>query len=372
MLVHAPLLSCVRLFVTPWTVATRLLCPWDFPGKNTGVGCHLPPATWSQCTRNYLYPRWALFFCGPHPCLGFQAHTRISPPNTSTWPPHHKLNRDKPLFTVPSAFQSQQPLLQDATEKPITHLKQGGAHCWCIFSFLSPTPVFSLWNFYWTCSVLFKIFQTFLQLFYHLTFLKVLILSFPLSLMLDFANCVARHFDFGLSLIIFFFLFVFDMGTLCNLAVEISLVQFSCSVMSNSLWPYGLQHARPPCSSPTLGACSNSCPLSRWCHPTIPSSVVPFFSRLQSFPASGSFPMSQFFASGGQSIGISTLVSVLLMNIQLISLRIDWLDLLAVQGTLKSLLQHHSSKASVLWCSASFIVQLSHPYMTTGKSYSFD
>ena len=82
--------------------------------------------------------------------------------------------------------------------------------------------------------------------------------------------------------------------------------------------------------------------------------------------------MSQFFASGGQSIGISTLVSVLLMNIQLISLRIDWLDLLAVQGTLKSLLQHHSSKASVLWCSASFIVQLSHPYMTTGKSYSFD
>ena len=79
-------------------------------------------------------------------------------------------------------------------------------------------------------------------------------------------------------------------------------VQFSRLVVSDSLWPCGLQHARPPCPSPTHGACSNSCPLSWWCHPTISSAVVPFSSRLQSFPASGSFPVSQFFASGGQSI----------------------------------------------------------------------
>ena len=95
-------------------------------------------------------------------------------------------------------------------------------------------------------------------------------------------------------------------------------VQFSHTVVSNSLWPHGPQHARPPCPSPTPRVYSNSCPLSQWCHPTISSSVVPFFSRLQSFPASGSFQMSQLFASGGQSIGGSTLTSVLPMNAQ------DW------------------------------------------------
>ena len=88
--------------------------------------------------------------------------------------------------------------------------------------------------------------------------------------------------------------------------------------MSNSLWPHRLQHARPPCPSPTPGAYSNSCPLSRWCHPTILSSVVPFSFHLQSFPASGSFPMSQFFTSGGQSIGVSASALVLPMNTQ------DW------------------------------------------------
>ena len=93
-------------------------------------------------------------------------------------------------------------------------------------------------------------------------------------------------------------------------------VQFSRSVMSNSLRPYGLQHARPPCPSPTPRVDSNSCPLSRWCHPTISSSVIPFSSHFQSFPASGSFQMSQFFASGGQSIGVSASASVLPMNIQ--------------------------------------------------------
>ena len=135
-------------------------------------------------------------------------------------------------------------------------------------------------------------------------------------------------------------------------------VQFSHSVMSDSLQPHGLQHARPPCPSPTPGVYSNSCPLSRWCHPAISSSVVPFSSCPQSFPASGSFQMSQFFTSGGQSIGVSALISVLPMNIQ------DWFPSgwtgwISLQS--KSLLQHHSSKASIHQRSASFIVQLSHP-----------
>ena len=138
--------------------------------------------------------------------------------------------------------------------------------------------------------------------------------------------------------------------------------------MSDSLQPHGLQHTRPPCPSPTPRVYSNSCPLSRWCHPTISSPVVPFSSLLQSFPASGSYEMSQLFASCGQSIGVTASASVLPMNIQGWFPLGNWLDLLADQGTLKSLLQHHSSKASILWCSAFFIVQLSHSYMTTGKT----
>ena len=103
-------------------------------------------------------------------------------------------------------------------------------------------------------------------------------------------------------------------------------VQFSHSVMSDSLQPHGLQHARLPCPAPTPRACSNSCPLSWCCHPTISSSVAPFSSCLQSFPSSGSFPMSQFFPSGGQGTIVSASASVLPMNIQdwLISSRIDW------------------------------------------------
>ena len=100
-----------------------------------------------------------------------------------------------------------------------------------------------------------------------------------------------------------------------------SSVQFSHSVVSDSLWPHESQHARPPCPSPTPGVYSNSCPSSRWCHPAISSSVVPFSSHLQSFTASGSFPMSQFFPLGGQSIGLSASASVLPMNIQ------DWYPL---------------------------------------------
>ena len=129
--------------------------------------------------------------------------------------------------------------------------------------------------------------------------------------------------------------------------MQISLSQFSRSVMSNSLWLYGLQHTRLPCLSSTPRACSNSCLSSWWCHPTISSSVVPFSSCLQSFPASGSFQMSHFFASGVQSIwSFSFSIGPSNEYSGLISFRIDWFDLLVVQGTLKSLLQHHSSKAS--------------------------
>ena len=106
-----------------------------------------------------------------------------------------------------------------------------------------------------------------------------------------------------------------------QISEHIQSVQFSHSAMSDSLRPHGLQHTRPPCPSPTPRVHSNSCRLSHWCHPTISSSVVPFSSRLQSFPASGSFQMSQFFASGGQSIGVSTSTSVLPMNIR------DWFPL---------------------------------------------
>ena len=137
-------------------------------------------------------------------------------------------------------------------------------------------------------------------------------------------------------------------------------------VVSNSLWPHGLQHSRLPCPSPSPRTCSNSCPWSRWCHPAISSFVVPFSSCLQSFPASGSFPMGWLFASDGQSIGASASPSVLLINIQgWFPFRADWFDFFAIQGTLKSLLQDHNLKASVLRCSALFVVQLSHPITTS-------
>ena len=132
-------------------------------------------------------------------------------------------------------------------------------------------------------------------------------------------------------------------------------LQFSGSVVSDSLQPHEQQHARPPSPSPTPGVYPNFCPLSQWCHPTISSSVIPFSSCPQSLPASRSFPMSQLFASGGQSIGVSASASVLPMNTQ------DWSPLgwpgsnvITVQGTLKSLLQHHSlvpvySRAGGIW-----------------------
>ena len=147
-------------------------------------------------------------------------------------------------------------------------------------------------------------------------------------------------------------------------------VQFNCSVMSDSLWPHGLQHTRPPCPSPAPRACSNSCPLSQWCHPTISSSVVPFSSCLQSFPASGSYSNESALHSRSPKYW-SFSISLPSEYSGLISFQMDWLDLLAVQGTLKSLLQHHSSKASIFWCYAFLIAQLSHPYMTNGKAIAW-
>ena len=146
----------------------------------------------------------------------------------------------------------------------------------------------------------------------------------------------------------------------------LSSVQFSRSVTSDSLQPHRLQHARPPCPSPSPRACSNSCPSSRWCHPTISSSVILLTSD---------FPSIRVFSSESvlcirwpEYWSFSFSISPSNEYSGLISFRMDWLDLLAVQGTLKSLLQHHSSKTSVLWHSVFFTVQLSHPYMTTGKT----
>ena len=146
------------------------------------------------------------------------------------------------------------------------------------------------------------------------------------------------------------------------------LFLFSCSVLSDSAIP-GLQHARLPCS-PSPRACSNSCPLNQWCQPTITSPVIHFSSHLLSFPA------SNFSHFSNESVlrtrwpkywSFSFSISPSNEYSGLISFRMDWLDLLAVQGTLKSLLQHYSSKASILQHSAFFMVQLSHPCVTTGK-----
>ena len=137
--------------------------------------------------------------------------------------------------------------------------------------------------------------------------------------------------------------------------------------MFSSLPPHGLQHARLPCPSPSPVACSNSCSSSRWCHPTISSSVVPFSPCLQSSTASGSFPMNQLFTSGSQTIGASASASILLMNIQgWFPLRLTGLISLLSKGFSKVF--YHSLKASIFQHSAFFMVQLSHPHMITGKT----
>ena len=136
-------------------------------------------------------------------------------------------------------------------------------------------------------------------------------------------------------------------------------IQFSHSVVSNSLRPHGVQHTRLPCPSLSPGVCLDSCPLSHWCHPTISSSVTPLSSCSQSFPASESFPVNQLFASGDQRIGASASASVLPMSTQGgFPLGLSGLISLLSKGHSKSLLQHHSSKASILQCSVFFMVSL--------------
>ena len=148
----------------------------------------------------------------------------------------------------------------------------------------------------------------------------------------------------------------------------IRLDQLSHSVVSDSLQPHELQHTRPPYPSPTQGVHSDSRPSSQWCHPAISSFVVPFSSAPNPSQHQGLFQWVNS-AWGGQSTGVSGLrIRPSIEHPGLVCFRMDWLDLLAVQGTLKSLLQHHSSKASILRHSGFFTVQFSHPYRTTGKT----
>ena len=146
--------------------------------------------------------------------------------------------------------------------------------------------------------------------------------------------------------------------------VQFSSVAQLCPILQ----PHELQHTRPPCPSPTPRVHSNSRPSSQWCHLAISSSVVPSSSCSQSFPVSESSNESSLHMRWPKYWSFSFSISPSKEHPRLISFRMDWLDLLAVQGTFKSLLQHHSSKASILRRSAFFIVQISHPYMTTGKS----
>ena len=151
-----------------------------------------------------------------------------------------------------------------------------------------------------------------------------------------------------------------------GLLVLISPVQFSRSVVSDSLRTHGLQHTRPPCLSPTPRVYSNSCPSSWWCHTTISSSVILFSSRLPSIRVFSN--ESVLFIRWQKYWSLSFNISLSNEYSGLTSFRMDWLDFLAVQGTLKSLLQHHSSKASILWYSAFFLVHFSPRYMTTAKT----
>ena len=153
--------------------------------------------------------------------------------------------------------------------------------------------------------------------------------------------------------------------------MRIPCIQYQFSSIAQScptLWPHGLQHTRLPCQSPTP-ACSNSCPASQWCHPTISSSVRPHLLLPSVFPSIRVFANeSSLHIRWPKYWSFSFCISLSSEYSETISFRIDWFDLLAVQGTLMSLFQHPSSKTSILWCSAFCMVQLSHPYITTGKT----
>ena len=154
-------------------------------------------------------------------------------------------------------------------------------------------------------------------------------------------------------------LVIYRMG---NLFISLLLLLFSHAVICDSLWPCGLQHARPPCSLPFPEVCPSSRLLHQWCHPAISSSDALFSFCPQGFPAPGTFPMSQLAVHSRWPEYWSFSFSPSNEYSGLISVKIDWFDLFAVQGTLRSLLQHHSLKASILWCSSFFMVQLSQPH----------
>ena len=164
-----------------------------------------------------------------------------------------------------------------------------------------------------------------------------------------------------------YFLYVSWLIMQQSIWTRMMIVQFNCSFLSDTLRPHGLQHTGTPCPSPTPRACSNSCPLSPWCHPAISSFVVHFPSCLQSFLASHFSNESVFHIRWPKYWSFIFSISPCNEYSGLISFWIDYFDL-AIQETLKSLLQHHITIAALFWCSAFFMVQISHPYMTTGKT----
>ena len=165
--------------------------------------------------------------------------------------------------------------------------------------------------------------------------------------------------------------FILDHEYKCDKEIRICCLLFTCSVVSDSLWPHGLHHARLPCASLSFRVCSNSYPLSWWCHPTISSSCCPLLLWSSLFSS-----IRVFFSESAPHIRWPKYLSFSIQYSSeysgLSSFRIGWFDLLAVQETLKSPLQHHSSKASILQHSAFFMVKLSHLYMTIRRTYSFD
>jgi len=231
---------------------TRLPRPWGSPGKNTGVGCH------------FLLQ-----------CMKVKSESEVT---QSCLTPSDPMDCSPPGSSVYVIFQAR--------------VLEWGAIAFssvCVHIYIYMSYWCHFWDFFLYQAADF--FLAFLSYNWHITL-------------------------YELKCTIWFDTHIFcEMIITDRLVNSSSSVQFSCSVVSDSLWPHGLQHTRLPCLSPIPGVCSNSCPLSQWCHPNISSSVIPFSLCLQSFPASGSFPMSQFFTSGSQSIGVSASASILPMKL---------------------------------------------------------